>query len=262
MLTKNQLKHIRSLGLKKSRDAAGAFVAEGPKVVEELSRHLPCRQLFGTPTYLQGGGARPRVPSAAMPDAEIVEITEKELRRASFLKTPHDVLAIFERPREREDLPTLARIPAQELTLALDGVQDPGNLGTIVRIADWFGIRHVFCSPDTADAYSPKTVQATMGAVGRVGLHYLSLTRLLDLLPTGTPVFGTFLDGMDIRKEPLARQGVIVMGNEGNGISDELAALVTRRLLIPGYPPGRRAVESLNVAVATAITCAEFRRRC
>jgi len=260
MITRNRLKYIRALGHKKWRDAEGVFVAECPKVVEELLPLLPCRQLFGTRAYLTALAGRADV-LAALRRTEVIEITEKELQQASALKTPHDVLALFDKPAECADPAALARIPAQELTLALDGIQDPGNLGTIVRIADWFGIAHIFCSPDTADAYSPKTVQATMGALGRIRLHYLPLPALLEQLSADTPVFGTFLDGADIRREPLDRRGVIVMGNEGNGISAEMERLVTRRLFIPSYPPGRPTIESLNVAVATAITCAEFRRR-
>lgn len=260
MITRNQLKYIRALGHKKSRDAEGVFVAECPKVVEELLPLLPCCQLFGTRAYLTALDRRTDVQTA-LHQAEVVEITEKELQQASALKTPHGVLALFDKPAACADSATLAQIPAQELTLALDGVQDPGNLGTIIRIADWFGIEHIFCSPDTADAYSPKTVQASMGALGRIRLHYLPLSSLLEQLPADLPVFGTFLDGADIRREPLDRRGVIVMGNEGNGISADLERLVTRRLFIPSYPPGRSTIESLNVAVATAITCAEFRRR-
>lgn len=260
MLTKNRLKYIRSLQLKKWRDAEHAFVAEGPKVVEELLPHLECLCLLGTTDYLAAHPEwRQGLPRA--PRAEIVEVTERELQQASALKSPHDTIAIFRQPAKHLTDAELAQIPAHELTLALESVQDPGNLGTIIRIADWFGIEHIYCSPDTADAYSPKTVQATMGAVGRIHLHYLPLEPLMAALPEGTPVYGTFLDGDDIYATGLSPAGVVIMGNEGNGISPTLGRLVSHRLFIPNYPAGRPTSESLNVAVATAITCAEFRRR-
>ena len=147
-----------------------------------------------------------------------------------------------------------------KLVLALDGVQDPGNLGTIIRIADWFGISTIVCSEDTVDAWNPKVVQATMGSIARVNIIYLSLEALFDSLPDDFPVYGTLLDGDDIYQQPLSQNGIIVMGNEGNGISPEIRAKVNRRLLIPRFRTGDSA-ESLNVAIATAITCSEFRRR-
>ena len=142
----------------------------------------------------------------------------------------------------------------------LDGVQDPGNLGTIIRIADWFGIDTIFCSEDTADAYNPKVVQATMGSIAHVNIIYTDLPRLFDSLPPSYPVYGTLLDGEDIYQQTLSNEGIIVMGNEGNGISEAIRQRVNRRLLIPCFREGDTA-ESLNVAIATAITCSEFRRR-
>ena len=142
----------------------------------------------------------------------------------------------------------------------LEGIQDPGNLGTIIRLADWFGIRNVICSPDTADVYNPKTVQASMGGIAHVQVFYESLPELLDELK-GIPVYGTFLDGKILYEEKLSSSGLIVMGNEGNGISPELERCITHRLYIPNFPQGAESTESLNVAVATAITCAEFRRQ-
>ena len=149
----------------------------------------------------------------------------------------------------------------RNLCLALDDVQNPGNLGTIIRLADWFGIEDVFCSLKTADVYNPKTVQATMGAMARVRVHYVDLFSLIDALPKDVPVYGTFLDGKYIYETELKQNGLIVMGNEGNGISDGVASLVTDRLYIPNFPPGRNTSESLNVAIATAVVCSEFRRR-
>ena len=148
---------------------------------------------------------------------------------------------------------------SRQLVLALDTVQDPGNLGTIVRIADWYGIEDILCSPLCADLYNPKVVQATMGALARVRVHYVDLVEFLPRI--GTPIYGTFLDGQDIYGQSLTPTGIIVMGNEGNGISPEVRKLVTHSLFLPSYPPGRITSESLNVAIATAVVCAEFRRR-
>ena len=146
--------------------------------------------------------------------------------------------------------------------LALDDVQDPGNMGTIVRLADWFGIRDIVCSEATADCFNPKVVQATMGAITRVRVHYLPLPGLLEkALSDGIPVYGTFLDGDDIYGAELSADGILVMGNEGKGIGPDVEKCVSRRLYIPSYPGGTATSESLNVAVATAVACAEFRRR-
>ena len=187
---------------------------------------------------------------------EIIEVTEEELARASLLKAPQEVLGVFKQPQYLFN-PNIAK---EQLCLALDDVQDPGNLGTIVRIADWFGIKHIFCSTGTADIYNPKTVQATMGAIARVKLHYCNLSEVLGSL-TDIPVFGTFLDGENIYTQELSNHGIIVMGNEGKGISPNVSRFVNSKLLIPNFPQGCETSESLNVAVATAITCSEFRRR-
>ena len=146
------------------------------------------------------------------------------------------------------------------LVLALDGVQDPGNLGTIIRIADWFGIATIVCSEDTADAWNPKVIQATMGSIARVNIVYTNLLDTIDALPPDYPIYGTLLDGENIYTQPLSAEGLIIMGNEGNGISEAVRAKVNRRLLIPDFHQGETA-DSLNVAIATAITCSEFRRR-
>jgi TrmH family RNA methyltransferase len=188
----------------------------------------------------------------------VERITDDELHRISFLQHPQQVLALFPIPKS-DSSSSLSHL-SSSLSLALDGIQDPGNLGTIIRIADWFGIDTIYCSEDTADAYNPKVVQATMGSLARVNIIYLSLEALFDSLPDDFPVYGTLLDGDDIYQQPLSQNGIIVMGNEGNGISPEIRAKVNRRLLIPRFRTGDSA-ESLNVAIATAITCSEFRRR-
>ena len=248
MLSKNKIKYIRSLELKKNRKEEHAFVAEGHKLVGDLLGHFACRLLVATRSWLE---SHPGVRAD-----EVIEVTQEELTRASLQKTPQEVLAIFAQP----DYPMEAEVMKRSLCLALDDVQDPGNLGTIIRVADWFGIEHIFCSQGTVDVYNPKTVQATMGALARVKLHYCHLPSLIDSLGD-VPVYGTFLDGKNMYEEELSSNGLIVMGNEGNGIGKEVSALVNKRLYIPNYPPQRATSESLNVAMATGIICAEFRRR-
>ena len=254
MLSKNKQKLIRSLDRKKNRDAEGLFLAEGPKLVIELLTHFRCRLLVGEPAVLS------KVPFEENAVAERVEVTAEELARVSLQRAPQGVLAVFEKPQPVA-VHSLLPVAGRSLCLALDGVQDPGNVGTIVRIADWWGIEHVVCSHDTADVFAPKTVQSTMGALGRVGVHYTDLPAWLDELPAGTPVYGTLLDGDNLYDSELTPHGIIVMGNEGNGLSAAVRERVSHRLLIPSFPPDRPTSESLNVAVATAVTCAEFRRR-
>jgi TrmH family RNA methyltransferase len=243
MLSKNQLKLVRSLELKKNRKKEGLFVAEGPKVVGDLLRagFVP-HSIF----KVQGSGFKVQGSSFL--------ITDDELRKLSFLQHPQEVLAVFEIPQSQK--PTAN---SQQLTIALDGIQDPGNLGTIIRIADWFGISTIYCSEDTADCYNPKVVQATMGSLAHVDLVYTDLEALLRQYDG--PIYGTLLDGQNIYQQELSNEGIIVMGNEGNGISPAIRQLVTHKLLIPNYNPSSETAESLNVAIATAITCAEFRRR-
>ncbi len=254
MISKNKIKYIRSLELKKNRNKEGVFVAEGHKVVDDLLALQPALLIVATAEWIKGKqlGA----------ETEVIEVTDEELKKVSFLQHPQQVLAVF-----RQDQATaidsfgFSGIDTTELSLALDGVQDPGNLGTIIRIADWFGITHIYCSQDTADVYNPKVVQATMGSIARVKVEYGNLQDLVESLPADVPVYGTLLDGENIYQQPLENRGLIVMGNEGKGISPALAQKVNRRLLIPNFPEGRPTADSLNVAIATAITCAEFRRQ-
>lgn len=249
MLSKNKIKYIHSLELKKKRKEEQVFVAEGHKLVGDLLGHFSCKLLIATPEWLE---AHPSVIAD-----EIIEVTQDELCRASLQKTPQEVLAVFEQPK-CEWSPEVIK---HSLCLALDDVQDPGNLGTIIRLADWFGIEHIFCSGGTADVFNPKTVQATMGALARVKVHYCSLPQLIKEIGVNTPVYGTFLNGNVIYTEDLSANGLIVMGNEGKGVSAEVEKLINKRLYIPHYPQERDTSESLNVAVATAVVCAEFRRR-
>ena len=254
MLSKNRVKYVRSLEMKKFRKADGVFVAEGHKLVGDLLEVFSCTYLAATDDWLsqhasclqrQGG-------------VEIDEVTDEELRRLSFQETPQQVLAVFRQPTYAVDINEVAK---RELCLVLDDVQNPGNLGTIVRLADWFGIEHIFCSRGCADIYNPKTVQATMGGIARVKTHYVDLPEMLSRLDKDIPIYGTFLDGENMYQMPLDPRGLIVMGNEGKGVSAAVEAFVTERLYIPNYPAGRETSESLNVAIATAIVCAEFRRR-
>ena len=187
---------------------------------------------------------------------ETILAEKEEIAKASLLQSPPSALAVFEKPHHAIDKGRIAK----QLTLALDTIQDPGNLGTIIRVADWFGIEDIICSLDTADVYNPKVVQATMGAIARVRVHYLDLENFLRE-NEGTPIYGTFLNGEDIYKQDLTPNGIIVMGNEGNGISEKIAKLIRNRLFIPNYPLGRATSESLNVAMATGIIWSEFRRR-
>ncbi|SNU11700.1 RNA methyltransferase, TrmH family [Prevotellaceae bacterium KH2P17] len=249
MLSKAKIKYIRSLEQKKYRKAEGVFVAEGPKVVGDLLETMDARLIVATGQWFSANGA------SLKGDCERIEVSENDLRRVSLLQHPQQVLALF--PQQNQ--PTAP--PAHQLSLALDGVQDPGNLGTIIRIADWFGINRIYCSNDTADVYNPKVVQATMGSLARADIMYTDLTELASSLPADYPVYGTLLDGDSIYKQQLTDYGLIIMGNEGNGISPELRPKINHKLLIPNFPDGRKTADSLNVAIATAITCAEFRRR-
>lgn len=246
-LSKNKLKYIRSLKEKKHRSEHGTFVAEGNKLVCDLLPHLKCQLLVATASFLTS-------TDTGSAD-EVIEVSDSQLAQASFLQSPQQALAVFFQPKadSREDI-------KDQLVLALDGIQDPGNMGTIVRLADWYGIKNIYCSDDTADIYNPKVVQATMGALARVNIHYTDLIGFLNKNKE-MPVYGTFLDGENMYEQELTGHGIVVMGNEGNGIRPETEKLVTQKLYIPNYPVGQQTSESLNVAVATAIICAEFRRR-
>ena len=248
MISKNLVKYIKSLERKKIRTREHVFVAEGPKVVGDLCEIYTPVRIIATEKWFDSVG---RVPGA---DDAVVD--DEELRKVSFLMHPQDVLAVFNIPEADNE----CRDYEKDICLALDGVQDPGNLGTIIRIADWFGISTIYCSHETADAYNPKVVQATMGSIARVNVVYTDLNEMFGSMSSDVPVYGTFLNGKNIYDTELSKNGIIVMGNEGNGISDAVAHYVNKRLLIPAFPEGRATADSLNVAVATAVTCSEFRR--
>ena len=250
MISKSLLKLIKSLEQRKFRKETGLFVAEGGKTVQDLlDLGLACTNIIATEEWLKNH-------KISTTDT-ITVVSEEEMKKASFLRTPQGVLALF----KQQTYVTDHTVPEHELCLALDNIQDPGNMGTIIRIADWFGIENIFCSAGTADVYNPKTVQATMGAIGRVKVHYVDLPSFIETTKGRAPLYGTFLDGENIYGKKLENRGVIIMGNEGNGISEECSKNITERLFIPNYPVGRETSESLNVSVATAIICSEFRRR-
>ena len=247
MISKNLIKLIKSLEQKKFRLREKLFVAEGPKVVGDIMVSKRPQRLIATRQWYEKHQIE-----------EDVLVSEEELRKVSFLQHPQEVIALFPLPEINSfDYNSLRN----DLVLALDDVQDPGNLGTIIRLADWFGIEQIICSLGTADAFSPKVVQATMGSIARVNLHYTDLPSFLENLGDGFPIYGTFLNGTNVYEQELSKSGVIIMGNEGKGISKEVERYVNKRLFIPSYPAERPTAESLNVAIATAITCAEFRRR-
>ena len=250
MLSKALQKRISSLENKKQRRESGLFIAEGGKtVLDLLAAGLVADKLIATTDWLE---------EHALPQGmEVIEVSCEEMRHTSLQQAPQGIMGIFRQPCHTVDLTA----PERELCLALDSVQDPGNLGTIIRIADWFGIENIFCSQGTADAFSPKTVQATMGAIGRVKVHYVDLPSFIETIKERAPLYGTFLDGDDIYSKKLENRGLVIMGNEGNGISDKCRKHITEKLFIPNYPKGRETSESLNVSVATAIICSEFRRR-
>ena len=237
MISKSEIKSITQLQQKKYRDQRNVFVAEGPKVITELlNEGLIIESFFSTEdTHMLKESHR--------------QISSQQLQKISSLKTANVALAVFEKPNP---------LPFEHsgLTVALDAVRDPGNLGTIIRLCDWFCVKHLLCSEDTADCYNPKVVQATMGSIARVSVHYLDLEQVIH--ETTLPVFGAFMEGTSVYATPLPEEGILVMGNEANGISEALSNLVQKKISIPQF--GMQSTESLNVATATAILLSEFRR--
>lgn len=254
MITKSQITTIKSLREKNCRVQLSLFVAEGEKMFEEIFKSdFFIKKLFFIKDSCSDDTLEKISHLFKKNYCEICEVSTKEMERITNLKTATPILICIEIPKYE------FQSDKNKLILALDGVQDPGNMGTIIRIADWFGINDVLCSFSTADIYNPKVVQATMGAITRVRVHYVSIEQTLAVM--NTPIYGTFLNGDNINSLDLSmKNGVIVMGNEGNGISDEVAKLVTQKVFIPPYPIGEATSESLNVGVATAIICNEFRK--
>lgn len=239
MLSKNQIKLITSLKQKKQRQQHGFFVVEGVKTIKELLQsHLKLHALYTTETFNI--------------DAKVeVLISESDLKRISFLTTPNTALAIFKIPKPKA-------IETNGLVVALDAVRDPGNLGTIIRLCDWFGVKELVCSTETVDCFNPKVIQSTMGSIARVNINYINLTTFLK--EAELPVFGAFMEGETVYKKQLPEKGILVMGNEANGVSKEIEAIITEKIAIPRFGD-LQATESLNVATATAILLSEFRRQ-
>ena len=249
MISKAQIKSINALKQKKKRDEQGLFIAEGVKVVNEiLNSGIRVRQIISSRNFQL---------NIFNYEIEVLRIRESELKKISSLSTPNEVLAVCEIPKYELRMEQLKG----KLSLVLDTIQDPGNLGTIVRIADWFGIEHIICSEDTVDVYNPKVIQATMGSIARVKVHYsdlgIVLSKAKETIP-GIKIYGAALDGKNIYENGSLGDGLLIMGNESKGISEPVLQHVTDRILIPNYGGG---AESLNVAIATAVIAAEFKRR-
>ncbi len=238
MISKAQIKNVKLLHQKKYRDQQGLFIAEGPKVVGDLlNSKFKLKEGFATKDFKVQGSS-------------FNEINEKELEGISALTTPNQVLAVFEATNEKPDVGSLK----QELVIALDDIRDPGNLGTIIRIADWFGIGHILCSESCVDVFNPKVIQATMGSIARVNVYYADLDTVLKESET---VYAAVLDGKSIYSQKLTSKGVILIGNESKGVSEKLMKHVTDKISIPKFSSG---ADSLNAAVATAVICSEFKR--
>ncbi|MCK9414631.1 MAG: RNA methyltransferase [Prolixibacteraceae bacterium] len=252
MISRQKIDFIHGLARKKEREMAGCFVAEGEKLVFDLiNTTLNLREIYCTQEGLSS------IQSRRM-KVEAIPVSGKEMERISAFKNPSSVLALFEIPKSKEVIDETF----EGINLVLDGIQDPGNLGTIIRTADWFGISNLFCSPDCADLYNPKCVQSTMGALARVEVHYLNLPELLkQATAIKIPVYGTFMADENLYTTELAEKALIILGSEGKGISSDLNRFLTKKISIPAYPAGSSEPESLNVAVSAAIVCAEFRRR-
>jgi len=244
MLSKGQIKLIKSLHNKKFRKGTRMFIAEGKKLVEEIA-DSPIKVLHIWATGRYTGPLQHN------------QITEDELAQVSALTTPQGIIALCEIPESAGPLPNLDN----EWAIALDDIRDPGNLGTVIRIADWFGISHIFCSEESVEVYNPKTVQATMGSIARVNVHYVDLGEiLLKYKSENVPIYGATLEGNDVYATTFSQNGILVIGNEANGISERVERSVTHNIRIPSFAKNK-GPESLNAAVATAVICAELRRQ-
>lgn len=249
MLSKNYIKLITSLRVKKFRNETGLFIAEGARLIDDLlNSSLEIVELYHTSKWKC---------ERSITNIKEFEVTVDEMKKISGQASPTNVLAIVRIP----DFELTPNLLTDKLSLALDEIQDPGNMGTIIRLADWFGINYIICSHGTVDTYSPKVVQASMGAISRVKIIYCDLPKTLSEYSKIIPIYGTFMEGSNIYYETLNAKGIIVMGNEGNGISAETERFVSCKIHIPTFANDRSTVESLNVAMACAIVCSEFKRR-
>jgi len=248
MISKSKIKLFNSLKLRKYRKKHGLFIAEGQKIIKDLILSgLKVEYIISEENNYKENTLQ----------AEFIQSTQNEIKNISSLKTPTDAIAIFEIPKYEIDYNNIEN----ELVLFCDNIQNPGNLGTIIRTADWFGIKNIICTQDTVDAFNPKVVQASMGAIGRVKVHYVNAENFFNKVNEEIEVYGTFLEGENIYKTELSKNGIIVIGNEGKGISDELLKYISKKIHIPNYSENKSKSESLNASIATAIVCAEFRRR-
>ncbi|MFI5164066.1 MAG: TrmH family RNA methyltransferase [Bacteroidia bacterium] len=244
MISKAQIKEVRSLHQKKYRDEKKSFIAEGPKVVHALLKSsYRVKEIFAIEKFIVQGLEHP-----------VQEVSEKELEQISALTTPNQVLAVFEVAESELNFDSLN----QELVLALDDIRDPGNFGTIIRIADWFGIKNIICSETCVDLFNPKVMQAAMGSVSRVRVFYEDLLTILPKVQVSLPLYAAAIDGKNIYSQELPQYGIILIGNESKGISENLLKISTAKISIPKFST---EADSLNAAIATAVICAEFRRR-
>ena len=240
MVSKNQIKLITSLQFKKYRNEHKLFIAEGVKVIQELlESNFVLEHLFVTEAIFE-----------EVTISRKTVVNEQDMKRITALSSPSSCLALFKIPKE-------SKTESSGLIVALDDIRDPGNLGTIIRLCDWFGVKQLVCSPETVDVYNPKVIQATMGSIKRVNVTYIDLTKFV--LENSLPVFGTFMNGKNTYKESLPKEGILILGNEANGISKSLEKIIKNRISIPRFGAIQQT-ESLNVATATAIFLSEFRR--
>jgi len=256
MLSKNKIKFINSIKKKKYRDIHRCFFVEGEKLVDELIQsNIKPISIFATSNWIELNKSQLNDFS----ELELVEVSEEELKKISALATPNKALAIV--PQYAHSF--LLNEIQKQLSLFLDEINDPGNLGTIIRIADWFGIQNVFCTENSVDVYNPKVAQSSMGAIFRVKVHYVDSISFLNQVRkyNDYPIYGTFLEGNNIYDEKLSKNGLIILGSESHGISEKLKPFINQKLFIPNYPAKQKTSESLNISTATSIVCSEFRRR-
>lgn len=253
MISKNQIQFIKSLTISKFRKIHKMFIAEGPKLINELANSsFKIEAIYALPSWINSN----RVKFSNSPNFS--EVSEKELDRISGLKTPNQVLALVHMV---ENIPPESKA-LKDLVLMLDDISDPGNMGTIIRTADWFGIKQILCSNTCVDMYNPKVVQATMGSLFRVRIYFTNLKEYLEQIPKKQLIYGTLLKGENIYETKLSKQGMIIIGNESHGISEDLIPFITNKITIPNYSiKSFETAESLNASIATAIVCAEFRKQ-
>lgn len=244
LITNNQIKFVRSLHLKKNRDAHNCFIVEGEKMVDELLKsEFKVQSVFATKDW----------KNPAIENEKVQYISEKQLERISDLKSPNKLIAVVEKSNDSFEISSIL----QGLTLVLDDISNPGNLGTIIRLCDWFGVKNIICSRNSVELYNPKVIQATMGSFLRVNVYYTDIVALIKQMPNNFLIYGSFMEGENIRNVDLEENALLIMGNESIGISEELQQLISRKIAIKN---NSSEAESLNVAIATAILLYEFKR--